>query len=324
MPRRTSRSKTDAPPDPGLLTIGALARATGVPVQTLRTWERRYHSPQPTRKPSGHRLYPVSLVGRLHKVAQLLDRGHRPSEVLPLTSAELDSLLTLPGAGAERLESPTSITAASADPDGLEMREMLRAVKELDRNALIGAMRRNWIRLGPLGFLEDCAATLMKNVGAAWHNGELEVRHEHFATACLSGLLREVREPFDRQAHGPLVIAAMLPGDVHEGGLLMASVILAMRGCRIVYLGPDTPLDQIATAVRERAAKAVALSISVAVPRGHAGKGVTALRGALPRRAALWIGGAGAPNPPKGVERFDSLQALDTGVIAWAGGGAAR
>jgi hypothetical protein len=44
-------------------------------------------------------------------------------------------------------------------------------------------------------------------------------------------------------------------------------------------------------------------------------------RRAAPRRAALWIGGAGAPKPPKGVERFESLRALDAGVIAWAGSG---
>jgi len=31
-----------APDQRGLLTIGALSAATGVPVETLRTWERRY------------------------------------------------------------------------------------------------------------------------------------------------------------------------------------------------------------------------------------------------------------------------------------------
>ena len=319
MPPRPRRSRTGDSPDPGLLTIGALARATNIPVQTLRTWERRYHSPQPTRKPSGHRLYPVSLVGRLHKVARLLDRGHRAGEILPLASGELDSLLALSGVKGERSETAASIATRGADPAGLEMREMLHAVKELAHDALISAMRRGWARLGPLQFLGQCAAPLMEEVGAAWHAGELDIRHEHFATACLAGFVREVREPFDRQARGPLVIAATLPGDAHEGGLLMASVILAMRGCRLVYLGPDTPTEQIATAARERAAEGVALSISVTVPRRQAGKAVKALREALPRRTALWIGGAGAPKPPKGVERFDSLEALDAGLMAWSG-----
>lgn len=291
--------------------------ATSIPVPTLRTWERRYRSPEPTRKPSGHRLYPVSLVGRLRKVSLLLDRGHRPSEILPLTSAQLDSLLALSGAGAERIESRASMIARGADPQGVELGEMMQAVRDLDRDALIGVLRRIWIHLGPMPFLQQCAATLLEEVGAAWHTGKLEIRHEHFATACLSDFLREVREPFDRKARGPLVIAAMLPGDAHEGGMLMASVILAMRSCRLVYLGRDTPVEEIATAARDRAARAVAISISVTVPRRHAGKAVAALRAALPRHIALWVGGAGAPEPPKGASRFGSLEKLDAGLVAW-------
>lgn len=324
MPRRPGGSNTGAPPDPALLTIGALARATSIPVPTLRTWERRYRSPEPVRKPSGHRLYPVSLVARLRKVALLLDRGHRPSEILPRTSAELDSLLALSGTRAERFGSPGSMIARSADPQGVELGEMMQAVRDLDRDALIGVLRRIWIRLGPLPFLQLCAAALMEEVGAAWHAGKLEVRHEHFATACLSDFLREVREPLDRQARGPLVIAAMLPGDVHEGGLLMACVILAMRGCRLLYLGLETPVEEIATAARDRAARAVAISISVTVPRSRAGKAVTALRAALPLGIAVWVGGAGAPKPPMGVERFDSLEKLDAGLVAWCENGSAR
>ena len=311
MPPRPRRSRKGDSPDPGLLTIGALARATNIPVQTLRTWERRYHSPQPTRKPSGHRLYPVSLVGRLHKVARLLDRGHRAGEILPLASGELDSLLALSGVRGERSETAASIATRGADPAGLEMREMLHAVKELARDTLISAMRRGWARLGPLQFLGQCAAPLMEEVGAAWHAGELDIRHEHFATACLASFLREVRAPFDHQARGPRVIAAMLPGDAHEGGLLMASVILAVRGCRLVYLGAGMPVEQIATAAREGEVQAVALSISATFPPRQAGKAVAELRAALPRRMPLWVGGAGATKPPKGVERFETLEALD-------------
>ena len=46
----------------GWLTIGALSRATQIPPATLRTWERRYGVPKASRKPSGHRLYPLEAV----------------------------------------------------------------------------------------------------------------------------------------------------------------------------------------------------------------------------------------------------------------------
>jgi hypothetical protein len=44
------------------LAIGALAKATGIPIETLRTWETRYGYPIRERKPSGHPVYPLASV----------------------------------------------------------------------------------------------------------------------------------------------------------------------------------------------------------------------------------------------------------------------
>ena len=293
------------------MSIGALASATGIPVQTLRTWERRYGAPKPTRKPSGHRLYPVSLVASLRKVSHLLERGHRAGEILPLSSAKLDSLMSLEVIDARPLE-PLRGKAPEARPaDVPSIDAMLLAARKLDREAFVGMLRDAWIRLGPVPFLDQCAGDLMREVGVAWHAGRIGIRHEHFATASMASFLSEVREPFDRRARGPYVIAAMTPGDRHEVGLRMACVILAMRGYRLVYLGADVPLDQIAAAARERDARAVALGISANVPRKTAASALTSLRALLPRRTLLWAGGAGAPAAGKGFTRFESLAALD-------------
>src|SRR5512145_157600 len=75
------------------LSIGALSRATGIPVETLRTWEARYGFPVPERRPSGHRVYPASVVPRLRKVAEALARGHRAAQVVPANERSLTTLL---------------------------------------------------------------------------------------------------------------------------------------------------------------------------------------------------------------------------------------
>jgi len=36
--------------------LGAIARETGINADTLRTWERRYNLPQPTRSAGGQRI----------------------------------------------------------------------------------------------------------------------------------------------------------------------------------------------------------------------------------------------------------------------------
>ncbi len=316
---RPPRTKTNDPADdtgtPGLMSIGALSRASGIPIQTIRTWERRYASPASVRKPSGHRLYPAAAVSHLRKVSELLRRGHRPGEVLTLPGAKLDALLALPTAVPPAPEVPRRAVLVTPGPgQKASVAALLDAVLALDRDALLAMLRANWSRMGPLGFLEDCAGPLMVAVGQAWCEGRAEVRHEHFATACLGGLLREVREPFDERARGPRVVAGTLPGDLHEGGLLMASVVLAMEDRRVLYLGSNVPVSEIASTAREQDAEAVAISVSQAMRGTRASKLVTELRRALPKRVQLWVGGAGAPATQDGFERFSDLASFDARI----------
>ncbi|MFF8788425.1 TIGR03086 family metal-binding protein [Streptomyces sp. NPDC015125] len=59
----------------GLLTIGALARLTGVPVKTIRNWSDQDLLPPATRTPAGYRLYGPDAPARLEIVRSLRDLG---------------------------------------------------------------------------------------------------------------------------------------------------------------------------------------------------------------------------------------------------------
>jgi MerR family transcriptional regulator, light-induced transcriptional regulator len=299
--------------NPKELSIGALSRAANIPVETLRTWERRYGSPMPVRKPSGHRLYPADAIEHLRRVRRLLAHGHRAGEILGLSVRELDALLSL----SEPQPRPREAEAHAYDGEqlGRSLETALRAAMDLDREVLVRELRANWIRLGPLRFLEDFAGPLMVAVGSAWENKTLEIHQEHFASACLSDFLREVRDPYDQQARGPRVVAAMFPGDAHEAGLLMACVLVACRGYQVVYLGANTPMEQIAAASKSGNTEIVAVSVSRGASRRRASEDIELLRKLLPRGVHLWVGGAGAPPPSDGVERFDSLESLDARLI---------
>ncbi len=302
--------------EPSTLSIGALSRAARIPVETLRTWERRYGSPMPVRKPSGHRLYPAASVEHLRRIGRLLAHGHRAGEILGLSLRELDALLSLSEPPAKRPAEGSEASVFVGEQLGRSLEAALRAAMDLDRESLVRELRANWVRLGPLRFLQDCAGPLMVAVGKAWENKTLEIRHEHFASACLSDFLREVREPFDHQARGPRVAAAMFPGDEHESGLLMACVLMAYRGYRVVYLGPNTPVEQVAAAATSGNIEIVAVSVSPGRSRRRASEDIGRLRKLLPRGVHLWAGGAGVPPPLDGVERFDSLESLDARLIA--------
>jgi methanogenic corrinoid protein MtbC1 len=287
------------------LSIGALSRATGIAVETLRTWESRYGFPQPERKPSGHRLYPLAAVPRLRRIAQALALGHRAGQVVGASEGALGQLLAA---------APALPPAASAGPEPAvapaETAPLLRHAARFEAERLRQALVGDWARLGPVEFLETRVAPLLEAIGEAWARGELDVRHEHFLSEQVSDLLGSLRQPLEERARGPLVAFATLPGELHGLGLQMSALVLTAAGCRALYLGTDVPVAQLVTLARELPVRAVAVSVSRAA-RGTAAAGLRRLRAALPRRVRLLTGGRGAPAPRAGIELVTSLRELD-------------
>ena len=77
------------------LRSGTAARLAGVPVATLRVWERRYGVVAAPKTPTGQRLYSGHDVQRLRLIKQLSDRGHAIGTIAALPLAELVGLDTL-------------------------------------------------------------------------------------------------------------------------------------------------------------------------------------------------------------------------------------
>lgn len=69
--------------------IGAVARLTGIPPDTLRVWERRYAVVTPVRSEAGTRLYRAEDVSRLNLIKRLVDNGDAISHVARLTLEDL-------------------------------------------------------------------------------------------------------------------------------------------------------------------------------------------------------------------------------------------
>jgi len=72
---------------------GAVARLTGIPVQTLRVWERRYKIVAPRQSETGQRLYVPADVARLAVIKQLVDSGHAIGSIAKLDLDQLRGML---------------------------------------------------------------------------------------------------------------------------------------------------------------------------------------------------------------------------------------
>ncbi len=294
--------------EPAALSIGALSAAVGIPVDTIRTWERRYGVPVAERKLSGHRVYPLSTVPRLRRIAEAIARGHRAAEVVPASEKALDALLgSLP---------PVSSTArvartASAAIGGSSQEDLIDGARRFDAESLKRYFEIEWARLSALEFLEQRVGPFLQAVGTAWAEGTLDVRHEHFASAVISDFLRGLRGPLDERARGPVVVLTTLPGELHGLGLQMSALVFALAGWRVIMLGVDSPIEEIVGVGRDINPSAVGISC-VQPLRKKSIEAVEKVRRRMPRGTTMILGGSGATDAGiSGVETLASLSNLD-------------
>ena len=286
-----------------MLSIGALSRATGVPVETLRTWERRYGFPAPIeRLDSGHRRYPLACVERLRLVVRALAHGHKPSIVLPASPSALHDLMALVDGGP-----PVRPREAPRRQGGSFNERCLDCVKRLDGEGLVQELDRAWNDLGAMEFLSGSLGPFLRLLGEAWGRKDIEVGHEHFASEYVREFLSTHWRPMSDRSDGPAIVCATLSGEQHVLGLHMAAAALSLAGGRAIFLGANTRVEDVALAVRDRNARAVALSAAAGVNRKPLERAVKALLRTLPREVPVVVGGAGFEPPLAGVRHQSEL-----------------
>jgi methanogenic corrinoid protein MtbC1 len=272
------------------LSIGALSSATGVPVDTLRTWERRYGFPAPiTRTEGSHRRYSADTIAVVQLILRALELGHRPAAVIGRDPEELRRLLGLPLPPAASRSGALSI-----DPGSVQ--RWIERTRELDGPGLAAEFHRCLADMAAIDFLERLMGPYLVEVGHRWARGELRVSHEHFASEAarefLSSQWRRLTER-DGDRDRVRVILATPPGEHHVLGLHMAAWVAAWAGAQVVFLGGDTPMEEVAFAADHYAARGVALSVALGYAgdlRGHLG----ALMSRLPPTVSVAVGGGGS------------------------------
>lgn len=76
------------------LTIGRVARRTGIGVETVRFYELQGLIDEPPRKKSGYRQYPIEVIPRLQFIKRARELGFSLQEIKDLLSLQVDESTT--------------------------------------------------------------------------------------------------------------------------------------------------------------------------------------------------------------------------------------
>ena len=243
----------EPPGEPTRYPLRAVIRQTGLSADALRAWERRYGAVQPTRTSGGQRLYSVNDVERLILLKRATGAGHSIGEIARLDRETLERLVAQSGSSPAKPPVATAVDAVVADA--------LTAAAELDGVGLERLLRRGALALGSAVFVDEALPRFLRTIGERWHRGEVTPAHEHLASQTARRVLTWVTMAYDAAADAPRIIVATPAGELHELGAMLVVAAAAGEAWRPIYLGPDLPAGDIASAAKQIGARAVALSL---------------------------------------------------------------
>jgi DNA-binding transcriptional MerR regulator/methylmalonyl-CoA mutase cobalamin-binding subunit len=270
-----------------MYSIKAVSQATGLSVETLRAWERRYGIVVPQRDDLGRRVYRPEDVLRLRRLREATDQGHPIGRLAQLGDQQLVSLLE--GSG----NAPLQATCSAFVERILESAQRFRS-SECEQSLTLAIAL-----LPPQQLAQDVLKPLLHEIGERWHRGELTIAQERMVSTSVRKHVALVLDTYDRCAHRPAIVFATLPGERHELGLLMSAMICASQGHKVHFLGADLPAHEIAHFAREVGAVAVAISVVLLDSLEGVPAQLDELSRCLGGGVPIWLGGAGTSALPR-------------------------
>lgn len=204
------------------LTVGKVADELGIPIPTLRTWDRRYGVGPSVRTPGGHRRYSRNDLERVRRLKEIIDAG-----VAPVVAAQIVSEVLVPN---------------EVEVDAT--RRIIEATKALDSQTITeiidGAVRAS----GLVRAWDMVMAPALVRIGDAWEGGIVGVEHEHLLSSRVLQFLRGQTRTVTAQKTGTVLLASA-PEEQHKLPIVALEAALADRGVASLELGSRLPSEAL-------------------------------------------------------------------------------
>ncbi|WP_114571005.1 MerR family transcriptional regulator [Exiguobacterium flavidum] len=231
--------------DRGKYNIKAVAALVGLNPTTIRAWERRYQVLEPDRSESGHRMYSDNDVAKLRWIVEKQKEGLSVSKAVQL------------------YETPTVFNESTTDY-AKDLRErLLDALIKFDEREAHDIMNKAFTMFSFDKVVGDIVGPLLNDIGYRWERGEINVAHEHFATAFLRARLSTLSLQMPINPFLPRIICVCAPDEEHELGLLFFTLYLRQMGFDVVFLGAGIPVSDLVKVNQQLKPRAIVLSCTL-------------------------------------------------------------
>ena len=290
--------------------IRLVANRTGLTVDLIRAWEKRYHVVDPARSDTKRRLYSDYDIERLRLIRIAKQNGRRLVDVAPLTLEALrdvvseDSRYDRAQENQAEVYRPSWTSPLESSDTQYDIDAMLFAVQTMDQHRFDQLLQEGLVKQSLPAYLETVIGPLLREIGESTRLGKLRIAHEHMATAHLRTFIGALRFRETFSGNEPKIVITTPTGQLHELGALMIAALVSVDGWLPVYLGPNTPADEIVACALQSGARVVSLSLTYPADDPRIPTELTRLRTQLDGRIPVLIGGSAAAHHQPLIDRL--------------------
>jgi len=222
-----------------VFTIKDLENLSGIKAHTIRIWEQRYSFLKPCRTETNIRYYCSEELKRVLHISLLNKYGYKISQINKMSEQELKSRIF-------------SLSDTEARQEKL-VNELIAHMIDLDTVSFERVLDGYVLGHGIDRAISQIIFPFLHRIGLLWLTNHIHPAQEHLVSNIIRqklivGIERAV--PFRQTA--PTVLLFLPEGEHHELGLLYVHYLLRAHGARVLYLGADIPLKDVAFVSKQK------------------------------------------------------------------------
>lgn len=206
---------------------------TGIKSHTLRIWEQRYDFFKAPRKDSNLRFYTNEDLKKLLCISYLYHNGWKISRIASLSDSEIvQEVEKIP---VSRENYPTAI------------QQMLKAAVDFNEADFLSILNELQEHIGFEKLIIQVCYPYLLRVGLLWDINRIIPAQEHFSSYIIQNrVISETEKLALMQTGDPEIILFCPEEEYHELPLLFINYLLRKHGWRVLYLGANIRLADLA------------------------------------------------------------------------------
>ncbi len=214
-------------------TIKDLENLSGIKAHTIRIWEQRYSFLSPQRTETNIRYYSNQELKKVLNVALLNKYGYKISNINKMTQPEMK-------------EKILSLVQVEAQQERI-VNELIQCMVDLEMDEFENVLDDYINAKGIEKTIIQIIFPFLERIGILWLTNHINPAQEHLVSNVIRQKLIVGIESTESHIVINKTFLLFLPeGEHHELGLLFVYYLLKSRGAKIVYLGANVPLKDVA------------------------------------------------------------------------------